>query len=174
MRHNILGATLICALISAIAPAALSLDSSQPDQHDPSPLARDELYIRDGAVTKFDTCLAVADDTRAFNLWQSTDPEIEALRASDEGGRAEKLAKLPTQLKHQLGFGTIYACAQIIEAWHSLNRKFTFDERFQTTPGPQDGRHHHGTVVVDLTIGKKKSGAKPNHEKADEFEASQV
>ncbi len=151
MRCHMLGTFLVCALFLWILPTAWG---SQPDQLGTPSLMLNDHYVREGAVTNFDTCLAVADDHRAYEVWRSADPQISEVRSVSEKMLAGKLDGLHHQIKHRLGFGTIYACARIIEAWHGMHRPFSFKERFQTYPGPEDGRFQHGTVVVDLKANK--------------------
>ncbi|MGI9452009.1 MAG: hypothetical protein ACR2QH_15420 [Geminicoccaceae bacterium] len=148
MRRRLLDVALFCVLCLSLFPAK----ADQTDRYDPRLLAEDELYIREGAITKFDTCLAVADDASAFTFWQSSHLLIKNIRDSNEADRAGKLSALPPHLKRWPGFGTVYTCTAIVEGWHSPNRVLKMGAKLQPKIGPGDGRYLHGTVVVDLGI----------------------
>lgn len=109
-------------------------------------LIDDEYYRRDGVIREMNTCLLVAADQAAFQLWHEF-PEW----------HDEKIPSLSTllyqkglDLKQRSGFGTILACVQILKSWYTF-----LPTRSRSRPvGGVDGRVEHGAVVIDLGLGK--------------------
>lgn len=67
-------------------------------------------------------------------------------RTAADAEIAARLAEAGPAVRHQPGFGTLIACAQIVAAWQG-----TLPDRTGQQP-PDDGRLEHGAVVLDLQI----------------------
>lgn len=131
----------LCALSASDGAFAYKLvDSQLFDRPDALSLSNDEQYRRDGTVTSMATCLAVANDKNAFDLWRS--PALEEARSEQEDALTDYLQGMQEHVRHEFGFSTLYVCAHVIGAWYV--RPDIYLERVT------DGRYRHGTIVIDL------------------------
>ncbi len=153
MRDRFVVALLV--LFAILPSTALAENSKIVDSA--KTLVDDPYYIVEGAVTSFRTCLGVANDHRAIRLWESDDPEIVKARKAGRRELVSVLDGLALQIKLSLGFGTIYTCAQVAEAWFAEGRLAGRDARMSGIPELQDGRRRHGTVVIDLDMSKSRA-----------------
>lgn len=112
-------------------------------------LVDDEIYRRDGALSRLDTCLAVADDDGA-KAFADRD-RVKTTLGDPDQSLATGLLQLQAGMKSADGYGTLLVCAHIVDAWYA-----------RVIDGNGDGSRVHGTIVVDFTIdGDRRAVLKP-------------
>jgi len=137
---------LMVTLAAFCSPGSADTHSTTADKG-PFSLSHDESYVRDGVVTGMETCLAVANDEKAFELWESD--LFEHARTLEDHELATYLSQIDSGIRHEFGFGTLYVCAQIVDAWYvrpDTHRR-----------SANDGSLQHGAIVIDLGIPQLKS-----------------
>ena len=167
MRPCAVWAAVIALLIPLAGQAA---DSAKPSEHgmeqySGAPVAKaytkslvdDEFYRRDGVIKEMPTCLLVAADEDALGLWD----QKHMWHTMDVPVLWKALYELTPSEKGARGFGTIWACAQILRSWYTR-----LSTRSQSRPTDSvDGRVEHGAVVIDL--GFRRKGDQSDHPDVD-------
>jgi hypothetical protein len=153
---------ILCCVVAD--PLVLAL-ASEPSLADPldthRSLADDDAYVRHGAITTMQTCLAVAEDPLANRLWHERAGHAQARKflipesyktLAHQHEFADWLARPGNDIRSRRGYGTLLTCAQIVSTWR------TTASTGLTPPvgdghSERDGRIEHGLIVIDLDIG---------------------
>lgn len=146
-------------IFTATGPAAYTSNEPVPNQPAASlaepwtkSLVTNESYRRDGVIEEMSTCLLVAADDDAYDLWRNNIH----WQNMDLPTLADTLTQSPPDKKKKPGFGTVLACSQILMAWHtSLPSQSRSRPTFSV-----DGRVEHGAVVIDLALGRHSERAR--------------
>ncbi len=145
--------TAIASLLLVVLSMSLSTPAAWPaeslsEQRSFNPAEVDVAELASAPVD-MDTCLAVADDGNALEFWNSS--PFRHVGTEPGRGLTDDLDEMPLFWRHEFGFSTIYACAEIIDAWYAPPQQtYAFSG--------DDGRLLHGTIVIDLATDKAKSG----------------
>ena len=155
MFLRLLREALRVGLILTLSTGVASAESSEPTlSNAPFAIFGDETYRRDGALTKFRTCLAIADDPMVQSVWE--DEAFAEARSVPAYDLVRTLHGLKDKVRLQRGFGTLLACAHVVSTWYSRtigdDPDYPFRSRYLGTPA-LDGRFEHGATIVDLGLG---------------------
>lgn len=153
----------LAVLPAATAVQAASLQNgdqsvatkTSPPTNEPFAIFGDETYRRDGALTRFQTCLAIADDPRVQNVWDH--PDFAIARDVPPYDLVDTLRSLPDSVRMQRGFGTVFACAYVVSTWYAKTIGNDPEQPFVNRyigRRPTDGRFEHGATIIDLGLGK--------------------
>jgi len=153
---------LIIALTSiseAAAKPVTKTDTILPSRLWTDSLVDDEPFRRDGVISDMKTCLLVAADMDALELWHGSDnSHWRNLERDDRPALADLLYRLEPEKKEAAGYGTILVCSQILLAWHT---KLPDSENQSESAINFDGRKEHGAIVIDLGFEEKRTRVKP-------------
>lgn len=153
-RHFIGG--VLCVALSVGEATATDADPASPSRAYDAPFAifDDETYRRDGAITKFRTCLAIADDPKVQNVWDHDD--FTKARTVPAYDLVPTLLDLPDSVRLQRGFGTVLACAYVVSTWYADTIGSDPEQPFRNRyvgMRSGDGRFEHGAAILDLGLG---------------------